>query len=314
MSILRRHSLWQKDGALMSDYFSATHALQTRIFTTVAFLLLTVPSTSMLAQTLRGTVKDGNTGVPIADASVVLMDEDGRIQRGTLTEPDGSFVLVAPDNGVYTLRVGAANYAVQNTPPLSVETSDEAQVDVLLQSEDQPIGPPPGFAQRMSRGEGQFITREQIEASPGDRFTDVFQFTPAVAVIPMPPGSRMNAAESTPGYMTRYSRRSDELAGGARQYMTVRIKAGRDFKNRVVGAVQQGEPVNECVPVIWVDGVWWGNIDRAGPDGPDGAFALGDIEAIEIYNHPSILPDQFNSGRDSLCGVVVVWRRMSEKN
>ena len=47
--------------------------------------------------------------------------------------------------------------------------------------------------------------------------------------------------------------------------------------------------------------------------GPDGAFALGDIEAIEVYNHPSILPDQFNSGRDSLCGVVVVWRKQSSK-
>ena len=46
---------------------------------------------------------------------------------------------------------------------------------------------------------------------------------------------------------------------------------------------------------------------------PDGAFALGDIEAIEVYNHPSILPDQFNSGRDSLCGVVVVWRKQSTK-
>ena len=297
----------------MRNYVSSTHNQILRTLGAGVALLCAIPAVSLHSQTMRGTVKDGNNGVPIADASVVLMDSDGKIQRGTLTEPDGTFILVAPDEGLYTLRVGAASYAVQNTPPLSVLEGQEAQVDILLRSEDLPSGPPPGFAQRMARGEGQFITREQIDQSPGDRFTDIFQFTPAVAVVPMPAGSRMNASESTPGYMTGYSRRSDELSGGARQYMTLRIKAGRDFKNRVVGAVQQGEPVNECVPVIWVDGIWWGNIDRAGPDGPDGAFALGDIEAIEVYNHPSILPDQFNSGRDSLCGVVIVWRKQSNK-
>jgi hypothetical protein len=297
----------------MRNYVSSAHGQMLRTLCTGIALLCTIPTVSLHSQTMRGMVKDGNSGVPIADASVVLMDSDGKIQRGTLTEPDGSFVLVAPDEGLYTLRVGAASYAVQNTPPLSVLEGQEAQVDILLRVEDQPAGPPPGFTQRMALGEGQFITREQIDESPGDRFTDIFQFTPAVAVVPMPAGSRMNAAESTPGYMTSYSRRSDELSGGARQYMTLRIKAGRDFKNRVVGAVQQGEPVNECVPVIWVDGIWWGNIDRAGPDGPDGAFALGDIEAIEVYNHPSVLPEQFNSGRDSLCGVVVVWRKQSSK-
>ena len=297
----------------MRNYVSSTHNQILRTLGAGVALLCAIPAVSLHSQTMRGTVKDGNNGVPIADASVVLMDSDGKIQRGTLTEPDGTFILVAPDEGLYTLRVGAASYAVQNTPPLSVLEGEDAQVNILLRSEDLPSGPPPGFAQRMARGEGQFITREQIDQSPGDRFTDIFQFTPAVAVVPMPTGSRMNATQSSPGSMTSFTRRSDAMAGGARQYMTLRIKAGRDFNNRVVGAVQQGEPVNECVPVIWVDGIWWGNIDRAGPDGPDGAFALGDIEAIEVYNHPSVLPDQFNSGRDSLCGVVVVWRKQSSK-
>ena len=49
------------------------------------------------------------------------------------------------------------------------------------------------------------------------------------------------------------------------------------------------------------------------PFGPDGALAPGDVEAVELYNHPSILPDQFDSGHDSLCGVVVVWTSRSLK-
>ena len=113
--------------------------------------------------------------------------------------------------------------------------------------------------------------------------------------------------------MTSFSRRAEALLGDADQYLTLRIKAGRDFSQRNAGATQQGERADDCVPVLWVDGIWWGNIDQSSPNGPDGAFAPGDLEAIEIYNHPSILPDQFDSGRDSLCGVVVVWTKRSQE-
>lgn len=293
---------------------SAVISAYQRAVCTAAALLLILPATSAIAQTLQGTVKNGDSGAPIVDASVVLLDEDGTIQRGTLTEPDGSFIITAPSEGTYTLRVGAAGFEVQNTPPLRIEESGEFQVDLLLQSENREAGPPIGFRQRMAAGEGIFITREQIEERAYSRFTDVFQFTPAVKVIAMPISDRMNSATSTPAVMSNFSRRAEALLGGVNQYMTLRVKAGRDFNSMNVGATQQGERANDCAPVLWVDGIWWGNIDRASADGPDAAFAPGDIEAIEIFNHPSILPAQFDSGRDSLCGVVVVWRKRTEEN
>jgi hypothetical protein len=272
-----------------------------------------IPAATLQSQTLHGTVKDSDSGTPIADASVVLMDDAGRIQRGTLTEPDGSFVLVAPGAGTYTLRVGAAGYAVQDTPPMRVEDGTDARVDLVLQSENQQSGLPMGVTQRMASGRGIFITREQIEQRSGDRFTDIFQFTPAVRVIALPASSRMNAAESTPGQMTSFSRRGEAAVGSITQPMTLRIKAGRDFNQAVVGAVQQGEQAHDCPPVLWVDGIWWGNIDEASSFGPNGALAPGDVYAIEVYNHPSVLPEQFNTGRDSLCGVIVVWTSRSVK-
>ncbi len=62
--------------------------------------------------------------------------------------------------------------------------------------------------------------------------------------------------------------------------------------------------------MLWVDGLWWGPIDQASSTGPDDVLLPSDLTAIEMYNHPSILPDQFNSGRDAEeCGVVVVWRK-----
>ncbi len=264
---------------------------------------------SLQAQTLSGTVKDGSTGAPIAEASVVLMDEDGRIQRGILTESDGSYQLQVPDDGSYTLRVGATSYAVQDTPRFNVKTGEDARVDVLLFAEDRESGAPSGFTQRMSRGEGMFITAEQIRERPGNLFTDIFRFTPVVRVVPLPASDRMSTATSVHADPTVFARRSDRT-GGSEQSMTLRIKIG----GGVVGAVQEGEPARDCVPVLWVDGIWWGGIDDASEWGPDGALNPGDVEAIEVYNHTSILPDQFDTGKETLCGVIVVWRKQPEEN
>ena len=75
------------------------------------------------------------------------------------------------------------------------------------------------------------------------------------------------------------------------------------------GVTHVGEGPADCIPVLYVNGTWWGLIDEACDSGPDGKFVPSDIEAIEIYNHPSVLPDQFNSGREAQeCGVVVLWR------
>ena len=272
--------------------------------------------TPIAAQSIAGTVKDRATGAAIVEASVILMDDDSRIQRGTLSEANGSFLLEAPAGGTYVLRVGAAGYLTSDIPEFRLREQQTEQVEILLVADSSSPGPPSGFFERMGRGFGEFITREQIEARPYTFFTELLQFTPAVKVIPLPVSSRMNAAVDEVTLLPVLTRRSAlegsreslEAARGGRSHLaTVRIKAGRDFKQRNVGAIQQGEPADDCVPVLWVDGLWWGGIDAASPTGPDGAFVPADIQGIEIYNHPSILPDQFDSGRDALCGVVVVW-------
>lgn len=260
------------------------------------------------AQTVAGTIKDGDTGQPIADASVVLLDKNGRVQRGTLTELDGSFTLVAPDEGAYTVRVGAAGFETRDTPPLKLVREEARELEILLRSEGQ-SGPGAGFAERMKLGRGIFLTRDMIRERSATRFTDVLRFTAGVSVVPLPSGEHLSAWTSTPGFSTSISVRDEAVPTGRQQYNTIRVKANADFKNRNVGAVQHGEAADDCPPVLWVDGLWWGSIDDASPGGPDLALIPDNVEAIEIYNHPSILPDQFNSGPDALCGVVVVWTR-----
>jgi hypothetical protein len=281
-------------------------------------LATTLLITPMAAQSIAGTVRNRATGAAIAEASVILMDDESKIQRGTLSETNGSFLLEAPAGGTYVLRIGAAGYLTSDIPELMLSEEQLENFEILLVADSSASGPPSGFYERLERGLGEFITQEQIEDGSYTFFTELLHYTPAVRVVPLPASSRMNAAVDEVALLPVLKRRSiieesretlEAARSGRGHLSTVRIKAGRDFKQRNVGAIQQGEPADDCVPVLWVDGLWWGGIDTSSPTGPDGAFVPADIVGVEIYNHPSILPDQFDSGRDALCGVVVVWTK-----
>ena len=59
----------------MKNHTSASPKRTVRFLATATALLCAIPAASLHSQTLRGTVKDGNTGVPVADASVVLRED-----------------------------------------------------------------------------------------------------------------------------------------------------------------------------------------------------------------------------------------------
>ncbi len=270
----------------------------------VTVALLCATTQAITGQTVSGVVKDAGSGMPIADASVVLLDDNGKIQRGTLTEPDGSYTITAPKSGKYSIRVGAAGYNTTNAPQFELANGQTANMDILLASTTE-TGPP-GFAARRSRGEGEFLTREDIAKMGSGQVTEVLRYVPGVTVVPLPTGGDSpTQPPSLANQPPTEDRNATEAARGGRAgYNTVRIKPDR----ATAGVRFSGEESPDCVPVLWVDGQWWGPLDQASEGGIDGKFMPTDIEAIEIYSHPSILPDQFNSGKDAEdCGVVVIW-------
>jgi hypothetical protein len=271
---------------------------------TLTGLLSCVVALPTAAQTVQGMVKDMGSGAAIADASVVLLDDRGQIQRGTLSEPDGSFVIQAPGGGRYVLRVGAAGFATKDSPEFEIEGNGTAELTVLLIS-DAATGGPPGFDQRRAQGKGIFLTREDIENASANLFTEVLRYVPGVTVVPLPPSANTGRPPSIAQTTAVNTQDSVELARGGRAgYNTVRVKPDR----ATAGVTHIGEGPSDCIPVLYVNGAWWGPIDEASDAGPDGKFVPTDIEAIEIYNHPSVLPQQFNSGREAEeCGVVVLW-------
>jgi hypothetical protein len=272
--------------------------------------LVTVPSAIPLhGQSIKGVVRDASSGSAIADASVVLLDDKGRIQRGALTEADGSFVILCPKAGRYVIRVGALGFDTKDTPEFEIEAEEVNEISILLGSDTE--GGPPGFEARRARGEGQFLTREDIDRVGPDLFTRLMQYVPGVTIVPLPPKENTSRPLSLAHQAPRSNiRDSTEAArGGRARYYTIRIKPDR----ATAGVAQLLEGTGDCVPVLWVDGKWWGPIDDSSDLGPDGKFDPSDIEAIEIYNHPSVLPDQFNSGKEAEdCGVVVLWMRRDD--
>lgn len=253
----------------------------------LATLMLMAPVPASVGQTVSGIVYDAVTEERLSDVSVVLLDEKGRIQRGTLTEPDGSFSLAAPQPGRYRLRVGGAGLETWDSPLFELKNEQTRRYD---------LGVPraggarlAAFERRRARGVGLLLTEEQIAQRRGIRFTEVVRHLPGVMIIPLPRSDTLRTAEPS---------------------STVRL-VGSYFDVMAAGARQRGEPSEDCPPVVFVDGQWWGSIDKAGDRGPDDVLLPTELVGIEIYT-PAQVPDELNSGRDAeRCGVIAVWRRRS---
>jgi len=291
------------------------------IAATLAFATTLLVS-PIAAQSIRGTVKDRDTGAAIIDASVVLMDENGRIQRGTLAEENGSFFVAAPAEGSYVVRIGAAGYVTFDTPSLQLREERTQLLDIVLIPDPSFSGPPRAFIERMELGLGEFITPRDIGEQSNARFTDLLQLSPAITVVSMTASPESNTSAGALALAPVLTRRNatdasrkllETESGGVTNLVTVRIKTDPELRQRNLGAVEQRGQTDDCEPVLWVNGIWWGGIDTASPTGPDGAFDPADIVGIEIYDRASDLPAEFDSGLDALCGVVVVWTKKNEE-
>ncbi len=140
---------------------------------------------------LVGRVIDGDTRMPVADATVRLGEDGPR----TLTNTRGYFLFESFPWGVYNLQVQHLAYA-SFTAPVRVAGGMSHSVEIELSQ--QPIelegitvtaearmtrSHIEGLVSRMNRGFGSFITRERLEARPGSRVPDLLREVPGVEVL-----------------------------------------------------------------------------------------------------------------------------------
>lgn len=256
----------------------------------------TVPAA---AQKITGKVIDSQ-GRPVADASVVLLDSRDRIQRGTLSEPDGSYELTCPGPGSYKVRVGGAGLDTWDSPPMKIEKDQTVEFEIRVASAGGAALET--FERRRATREGVFLTTEQIAKLHSGRFTSIFEKVPGVDIVGLP------ADTARPGPGDRLVRPARDRRPVVEGVSTLRL-AGSTAGAMTAGARQMGERLHDCPPELFVNGKWWGSIDQASDRGPDEAFAPQEVLAVEIYT-PALVPDELKSRAEAeQCGVIVVWRK-----
>jgi iron complex outermembrane receptor protein len=243
-------------------------------------LLAILLSTQVAAQEqgiLRGSVATAaRTPLPQAHISVV-----GTTIRA-VADTDGTFRIAALPVGAQTVEVRLIGYTTTSLP-VFIESGKEAELQVTLSSipvlnavkitgADTIILPEMReFMLRKARGNGTFLTRDEIDRMEARVLTDVLRRVP---------GMKLSTREGSFGSIyTVQSARTEGLNGGRGCPMLF-------YVNGVPFSVSSELEINHYV-------------------------APNDVAAMEIYTGASQIPAQFNSiTLNAHCGVIVIWTRI----
>jgi hypothetical protein len=235
------------------------------------------------AQTLRGTIVDAASGEPVSLAYVGLLAEGREMVVAALVEGGGDFELRAPAAGSYFLYVARTGYETLMDGVFELGADGVFDVRIGLKPSPLPlealtveasrdVSPleAVGFYERAMIGNGDFITREDIEQRVVERITDAFRNIPNLVVDASRP------LIGTPDVM-----RNPALV------------------------ITRG--TRRCNPTLYVDGALVVT-GVTGAVRPDDFAGPRDVEAAEVYVRASEVPVQFAAVDD--CGVVLLWTRL----
>jgi hypothetical protein len=229
---------------------------------------------ALRAQTVEGRVIDPATERPIAEATVAVLTESGRVVAQTVGDTAGNFVVALRGPGEYRLRADRIGYRRVTSQGFTVGPREALKVDLHLSAGAVELAPlvitsrpePPrvlslersGFYERERHSPGVFMRREDVNRSRGMRMSDVLATIPGV-------------------------RRATVQGRSA-------ISLGRS-----------GMGSRVCAPAVFIDGQ-----PLVRPESIDDIVHVAAIEALEVYRGPSQTPARF-AGQESGCGVVVIW-------
>ncbi|MGQ0713922.1 MAG: carboxypeptidase-like regulatory domain-containing protein [Gemmatimonadaceae bacterium] len=94
-------------------------------------VLLALSTTSALSQTIRGTITDSLTGIPVRDALVALVGDDGITYARSLSLDGGAFAMTAPSPGRYSIRAKRIGYRAIRTGPFDIAEGEVRRHDIL---------------------------------------------------------------------------------------------------------------------------------------------------------------------------------------
>lgn len=230
---------------------------------------------------LRGLVREGEDGAPIAGARLVL---DGRTRRTLTSDDEGRFELSDLPVGVYSVRVDRAGYRGVSR-------------DVTIHGGERVVDMEVRLLPEAIAMEPMVVTVESTRPTFG-ALVEVYD--------------RMDRMRQL-GLGRILDRREIEEAGAARVSHLVSGMAG--VRSRPIpGSSNLRLTLNhrQCEPSYYLDGL---RLDIQTPEDEQGRFSIDeyvtilDVEVIEVYRQLSELPGELYDENSARCGALAVWTR-----
>lgn len=199
-----------------------------------------------------------------------------------VADTDGTFMITALPVGAQRVEVKLLGYGT-TVLPVQIQSATDAILEVELaplpipletvrvNADTMTLPEIKGFLQRKGRGNGKFLTRDEIDGMQARVFTDVLRRVPGMKIDP-------REGNFGPSYAVQ-STRTEGTNGG-----------------------------RGCPVLFYVNGVPFpvsSNLEI------NNYVALNEVAAVEVYTGASQIPSQFNSSTlNARCGVIVIWTRI----
>lgn len=254
----------------------------------LALLLVSVTSSDVSPQAVKGVVTMGTTGLVVRGGGVILLDMGGRVRNATLSDSAGNYLVAAPAPGDYKLRVqGATGVPQVETKAVNLVAGSVAELNVTLPApattldtvrvtSTRKLNAPPGnptkyddFYRRKELGFGSFLTKEDIAKTGMNQTADIIRKIPGMLVN----------HEGT----------------------TVKIQSKRCDGGTIPGTGEGGryaKPDRKLEPMLFIDGA------RVRDIGSIADVVPAQIEAIEVYQGASQVPAE---AKGDACAAIFIW-------
>ena len=161
----------------------------TLIFAVLVVLVLSAPSARAQATAaINGTVRDSG-GAVITDATVVLHNHDTDLDRTTVTNGVGAYVMPNVPPGNYDLKVSKSGFGTSLNSGITLVVNQTATYDFMLKAggvnEVVNVQANPVALETSTSELGVAVVKEQVNDLPlnGRRLTQLLNLTPGVSTV-----------------------------------------------------------------------------------------------------------------------------------
>jgi hypothetical protein len=174
---------------VFSKLYQGGIGMLTLVFAAAVILVLTAPSAQAQATAaINGTVRDSG-GAVITDATVVLHNHDTNLDRTTVTNGVGAYVMPNVQPGNYDLKVTKSGFGTAVSSGITLVVNQTATYDFMLKAggvnEVVNVQANPVALETSTSELGVAVVKEQVNDLPlnGRNFTQLLNLTPGVSTV-----------------------------------------------------------------------------------------------------------------------------------